>query len=130
MNIIQTKDLQSNNCNVKAWLQNELVVETSYTCRAFNEGLSLFTAGDYNRILNGQIRKFSFVNTIPIARNKLHSALGDYSDNFEVSFEYQALTVPQSSDGWHQILEGKLTFFLLSINNRCYGKVQIKSISK
>ena len=126
MKIIQTKDSQNNNCNVKAWWQNELVVHTSYTCRTYDSGLVLYTAGDYTP-LHGQIRKFSLVNTIPIARNKLHSAL-EYSDNFEVSFEYQALTVPQS--GWHNILQGKLTFFLLSIKNRCYEKVQIESISK
>ena len=60
MAVIQTKDLQSNNCKVTAWWQNELVVETSYTCQTFTEGLSLFTAGDYPRILNGEIRNFSF----------------------------------------------------------------------
>ena len=120
MKIIQTKDSQNNNCNVKAWWQNELVVHTSYTCRTYDSGLVLYTAGDYTPF-HGQIRKFSYVNTIPIAKNKFVSAL-DYSDNFEMSFEYQALTVPQSGDGWHQILLGKLILFSfdISIDNRCY----------
>ena len=62
MAIIQTKDLQSNNCKVTAWWQNELVVETSYTCRTYDSGLVLYTAGDYTP-LHGQIRKFSFVRS-------------------------------------------------------------------
>ena len=61
MNIIQTKDLGSANCNVKAWWQDELVVETSYYCRTFTEGLSLFIAGDYPRTLHGEVRNISFV---------------------------------------------------------------------
>ena len=76
MNIIQTKDLQSNNCNVTAWFQNQLVVETSYTTELLMRAPRCWS-------LNGQIRNFSFLNTILIARNKFHSSL-DYSDNFEM----------------------------------------------
>ena len=68
MKIIQTKDSQSNNCNVEAWLQNELVLETSYTCRTYDSDLALYTAGDYkyangdNRaILHGEIKNFSYI---------------------------------------------------------------------
>lgn len=39
----------------------------------------------------------------------------DYSDNFEVSFEYKASTIPNSSS-WHEILIGKLTLFVHKIN--------------
>ena len=62
MKIIQTKDSQSNNCDVKVWLQNELVAEISYPCRTYDSGLKLYTAGDYPP-LHGQIRKFSFVRS-------------------------------------------------------------------
>merc|ERR1719410_535844 len=55
MKIIQTKDSQSNNCNVEAWLQNELVLETSYTCRTYDSDLALYTAGDY-KYANGDNR--------------------------------------------------------------------------
>ena len=60
MKIIQTTDSQSNNCNVKAWWQNELVVETSYTCRTYDSGLALYTAGEY-KALHGEIKKISYV---------------------------------------------------------------------
>ena len=60
MKIIQTKDSQSNNCNVKTWLQDKLVVETSYTCRTYDSGLALYTAGDYTP-LHGEIRSFSYI---------------------------------------------------------------------
>ena len=42
---------------------------------------------------------------ISIARNNIISNL-EYSDNFEVSFEYKASVVPSS--GWHQICIGTL----------------------
>ena len=43
---------------------------------------------------------------IVIAKNKLMSAL-DYKDDYEVSFEFQALSVPKSGSGHHQIIVGK-----------------------
>ena len=59
MKIIQTKDSNSNNCDVKAWWQNELVVETTYTCRTFNSDLALYTA--VYTPLHGEIRSFSYI---------------------------------------------------------------------
>ena len=42
---------------------------------------------------------------ISIAKNNLVSPL-EYSDNFEMTFEYKASSIP--SDGkWHEILAGK-----------------------
>ena len=62
MKIIQTKDSQNNNCNMKAWLQNDLVVHTSSTCRTFDSGLALHTAGNTSQeILHGEIRSFSYI---------------------------------------------------------------------
>ena len=60
MKIIQTKDSQSSDCDVKAWWQNELVVETNYTCGTYDSGLALYTAGDWQP-LHGEIRKISYI---------------------------------------------------------------------
>lgn len=42
----------------------------------------------------------------------------DYSDNFEISFEYKASSLPslQSKRNWHQIIIGKFIFFQFKID--------------
>ena len=60
MKIIQTKDSQNNNCNVKAWWQNELVAENSKPCQTHDSDLVLYTTGDYTP-LHGEIRSFSYI---------------------------------------------------------------------
>ena len=60
MKIIQTKDSQSNNCNVKAWLQNELVAEISKPCRTYDYDLDLYTTAKYTP-LDGEIRRVSYI---------------------------------------------------------------------
>ena len=50
---------------------------------------------------------------ISIARNNFVSKL-NYSDNFEVSFEYKASVVPRSE--WQQILSGSLINFFSHTN--------------
>ena len=49
--------------------------------------------------------EIKFPGPISIARNNFVSKL-DYSNNFEVSFEYKASVVPTS--GWHHIISGSL----------------------
>ena len=60
MKIIQAKDSQSNNCNAKVWLQNELVAENSKPCQTHDSDLVLYTAGKY-KPLHGEIRSFSYI---------------------------------------------------------------------
>ena len=51
---------------------------------------------------------------ISIERNNLMSKL-NYSDDYEISFEYKASVIPSS--GWHQILSGSLITFIFHILN-------------
>ena len=75
MNIIQTKDLQSNNCNVTAWLQNELVVETSYTTEllkraprcsllAITTGFSMAKLGIFPFSIRFRLQEINFIRRL------------------------------------------------------------------
>ena len=59
MSITQVK-AENGDCNFKVWLQNELVVDTSSTCRNFESGLNLYIAGQY-RVLDGEVRNYFYV---------------------------------------------------------------------
>ena len=60
MKIKQTKE-GNNTCLVKAWLQNEIVVNAFFNCRNYDSGIGLYVAGDNAQVLDGQVRNFSFV---------------------------------------------------------------------
>jgi len=61
MNITQTK-AENGNCNFKGWWQNELVVDTSLTCRNFDSGLNLYIAGQWDsKVIDGEVRNYSYV---------------------------------------------------------------------
>ena len=62
MSITQIK-AENGDCNFKGWWQNELVVDTSLTCRNFDSGLNLYIAGDYldGRVIDGEVRNYYYV---------------------------------------------------------------------
>ena len=60
LKITQTKS-ENDKCNVKAWWQNELVVNGNFPCRNYDSGIGLYVAGEYPQVIDGQVRKFSFV---------------------------------------------------------------------
>ena len=62
MKVTQTK-AENGDCNFKGWWQNELVVNQSLTCRNFDSGLNLFIAGQYSRVVDGEVRNYSYVRT-------------------------------------------------------------------
>ena len=51
---------EGSQCDGKTWWQNELVAESSYTCRTY-ENVNLYIAGIYGLFLDGQVKNFSYV---------------------------------------------------------------------
>ena len=55
--------VSNNECNFKAWLNNELVLTTRYPCKNYNDGIGLYIAGIYHYYFDGQVRNFSYIPT-------------------------------------------------------------------
>ena len=57
---ISQRELGNNQCNMKGWWQNELVADETFTCKNYDSDLGLYIAGAYDRVLNGEVRNFSY----------------------------------------------------------------------
>ena len=55
-----TQNKEGNNCNFKAWWENELVIDYNYSCQTHDSGLNLYIAGDYDNVLDGQVKNFVY----------------------------------------------------------------------
>lgn len=60
IDIIQSK--RDNSCYAEVRWQNELVVEANYSCPIYDNDLNLYIAAYYyGRVIDGQVRNFSYV---------------------------------------------------------------------
>ena len=46
---------------VQAWWQNEHIINTYLSSRNYDSELGLYVAGDHPKVINGQVRNFSYV---------------------------------------------------------------------
>ena len=55
-----TQNREGNNCYLKAWWENELVIDYNDYCSTYDSGLNLYIAGNYAHVLDGQVRNVSY----------------------------------------------------------------------
>ena len=59
IDIIRSKG--NNQCYVKGWWQNELVFYQNISCKSNDSNMELYLAWNYPRVLDGQVRNFSYI---------------------------------------------------------------------
>lgn len=52
---------ENGSCLAKGWWQNKFVGEREYDCPAFGSGVNLYVAAIYTRLIDGEVRNFSYI---------------------------------------------------------------------
>ena len=86
------------------WTKSWYIIHDSLDSKSIFQSLDLIQDSGNVKKIEGPIR---------IAKNILVSKI-DYSDNFEISFQFKASSIP--SRDWQEILIGKLIIIMMNIN--------------